>query len=71
MAALNLKPAAVLNNTVAGLHPDTTGMFVFTCDAGLKPQPASLSVELLKMADAAGLVPDIDGNGKATVRTPA
>jgi hypothetical protein len=64
---LHIKPAAVLKSGVAALHPDTTGMFILACDGTGTPQASSLPVELLKVVDAAGLVPDIDANGKATV----
>jgi hypothetical protein len=64
---LRIKPAAVLANGVAALRPDATGMFVLACDGAGVPQASSLPVELIKVVDAAGLVPDIDANGKATV----
>ncbi len=72
-AKLYIQAAAVLNNAVAGLRPDTTGAFVFTCDSGGTPQPGSLGVELIKVVDPSGMVPDLDANGKATAifGTPA
>jgi hypothetical protein len=64
---LHLKAAAVLTSAVAGLHPDATGMFVLACDGTGTPQASSLSVTLVKVVDAAGLVPDLDANGMATI----
>ena len=64
---LHIKPAAVLASGVAALRPDTTAMFVLACDASGTPQASSLPVELIKVVDGAGLVPDIDANGRATI----
>ncbi|HEY6912198.1 MAG TPA: hypothetical protein VI356_22655 [Myxococcales bacterium] len=65
---MQIQPAAVLTTGVVGLQPDATGMFVLACDGtSSTPQAGSLSIELLKVVDAAGLIPDIDANGKATV----
>ena len=59
-ALLRIAPAAVLSGKVAPLHPDTAGAFLFACDGTGTPIALSLSVELLKVADAAGLTPDLD-----------
>jgi uncharacterized protein (DUF2141 family) len=65
-ASMRLKPVAVLGTGVVALHPDSTSEFRFTCRSG-KPVGSSLSVELLKVADVAGLVPELDAMGRATV----
>jgi len=51
---------------VAALHPDSAGGFALACDVTGKPVGDSLEIELVKVGDAAGLVPRID-LGKATV----
>jgi hypothetical protein len=66
-ASIRIKPAAILGAGIVALHPDPTGAFVLACDGTGKPVASSLSVELIKVADAAGLAPEIDGSGKATV----
>jgi hypothetical protein len=66
-ASIRIKPAAILGAGVAPLHPDSAGAFVLGCDGSGKPIASTLSVELIKVADAAGLTPEIDGQGKATV----
>jgi uncharacterized protein (DUF2141 family) len=66
-ASMRLKPVPVLGAGVVALRPDSTGEFRFTCDGSGKPVGSSLSVELLKVADVAGLAPEIDAMGKATV----
>jgi hypothetical protein len=65
-ASIRIKAVPVLGAGVAALHPDTAGALVTGCDGSGKP---SLSIELLKLLDAdpAGLVPELDGSGKATV----
>ncbi|HET7787373.1 MAG TPA: hypothetical protein VFL36_15495 [Myxococcales bacterium] len=64
---LHIKAAAVLGSGVGALRPDSAGMFVLACDGTGTPQASSLSVTLIKVLDAAGLVPDLDANGKATI----
>jgi len=66
-ASFLIKPVAILGSGVAALHPDSTGGFVLACDGTGKPVGDSLGIELVKVGDAAGLVPQIDGMGKATV----
>lgn len=66
-ASMRLKPVAVLGTGVVALRPDSTGEFRLACDSSGKPVGSSLSVELLKVADLAGLAPEIDAMGKATV----
>jgi hypothetical protein len=66
-ASFLIKPAAILGSGVAALHPDSTGGFALACDGTGKPVGDSLGIELVKVGDAAGLVPQIDGLGKATV----
>jgi hypothetical protein len=64
---LHIKAASVLGSGVGALRPDTAGMFVLACDGTATPQASSLSIALIKVLDTAGLVPDLDANGKATV----
>jgi len=67
-STLGIAPAGVLSAKVAPLHPDTAGAFVFACDSTPKPIASSLSVELLEVADAAGLTPVLDPvTGRGTV----
>jgi hypothetical protein len=64
---LRLAPAAVLSSAVSALRPDTAGFFVLTCDGTGKPVAASLTVQLIKISDAAGITPDVDpSTGKGT-----
>ena len=58
--SLRIAPAAVLSGKVAPLAPDAVASFLFACDGSGAPVASSLSVELLKVADAAGLLPDLD-----------
>ena len=58
--ALYIAPAAVLTGKVAPIRPDTAATFLFACDGTGTPIAASLTVQLLKMADASGLTPDLD-----------
>src|SRR6267143_4108774 len=66
-ASFLIKPVAILGSGVAALHPDSAGGFALACDVTGKPVGDSLEIELVKVGDAAGLVPRIDGLGKATV----
>src|SRR5467141_3681576 len=66
-ASFLIKPVAILGSGVAALHPDSAGSFALACDVTGKPVGDSLEIELVKVGDAAGLVPRIDGLGKATV----
>ncbi|HZR11376.1 MAG TPA: hypothetical protein VFA79_22520, partial [Myxococcales bacterium] len=66
-ASMRIKPAAILGAGVAALRPDLSGAFVLGCDGTGKPVASALAVELIKVADAAGLAPEIDAFGKATV----
>jgi hypothetical protein len=66
-ASFLIKPVAILGSGVALLHPDSSGGFALACDSIGKPVGDSLEIELVKVGDAAGLVPQIDGSGKATV----
>ena len=59
-ALLRIAPAAVLSGKVAPLAPDAAAYFLFACDGTGTPVATSLSVELLKVADPAGLTPDLD-----------
>ncbi|HUJ29475.1 MAG TPA: hypothetical protein VLW85_25820 [Myxococcales bacterium] len=67
-ATLKIKPQAILGSGVAAIDPDAanSGAFVLACPSGT-PVASTLSLELVKMDDAAGLFPDIDANGKGTV----
>jgi len=65
-ASFLIKPVAILGSGVAALHPDSAGGFALACDVTGKPVGDSLEIELVKVGDAAGLVPRID-LGKATV----
>ena len=58
--SLRIAPAAVLSGKVAPLAPDAAAYFLFACDGTGAPLAGSLTVELLKVADAAGLAPDLD-----------
>jgi hypothetical protein len=66
-AALHIAPALILSNRLAPLHGDTSTSFVFACDGTQTPVASSLSIELLKMSDAAGMTPDLDAQGRGTV----
>jgi uncharacterized protein (DUF2141 family) len=66
-ASIRIKPAAVLGAGIAALRPDASGAFVLGCDGSGKPVGSSLALELIKVTGAAGLAPEIDGSGKATV----
>jgi uncharacterized protein (DUF2141 family) len=66
-ASFGIKPVAILGSGVAALHPDSTGGFALACDSTGKPVGDSVQIQLIKVGDAAGLVPRIDGLGKATV----
>jgi len=66
-ASLMIKPVAILGSGVAAFSPDSKGLFPLTCDGTGKPVGDSLKIELVKVGDSAGLVPQIDGLGKATV----
>ncbi len=66
-ASFLIKPVAILGSGVAALRPDSAGGFALACDGTGKPVGNSLEIELVKVGDAAGLVPRIDGLGKATV----
>ena len=57
----------ILGSGGAALHPDSTGGFALACDSTGKPVGDSVQIQLIKVGDAAGLVPRIDGLGKATV----
>ena len=66
-ASFRIKPVAILGSGVAAWRPDSEGGFALACDGTGKPVGDSLKIELVKVGDAAGLVPRIDGLGKATV----
>jgi hypothetical protein len=66
-AGLRIKPVAVLGAGLAALHPDSAGSFALSCDGSGKPLSSSLTIQLIKVADAAGMVPEIDAVGKAIV----
>src|SRR5882672_1562833 len=66
-ASFRIKPVPILGSGVAALHPDSTGAFALACDVTGKPVADSIQIELVKVGDTAGLVPRIDGSGKATV----
>jgi uncharacterized protein (DUF2141 family) len=66
-ASFIIKPVAILGSGVAALSPDSAGGFALACDGTGKPVGDSLEIELVKVRDTAGLVPQIDGLGKATV----
>jgi len=66
-ASFIIKPVAILGSGVAALSPDSAGGFALACDGTGKPVGDSLEIELVKVGDTAGLVPQIDGLGKATV----
>ena len=59
-SSLRIAPAVVLSAKVAPLAPDTAAYFLFACDGTGTPIAASLGVELLEVADPAGLAPELD-----------
>jgi len=70
-ASMRLKAAAVLGPGIAALHPDSPGALLLSCDAAGMPMVGSVSIQLIKVAGAAGLVPELDGRGRATVVSAA
>src|SRR2546428_799032 len=50
----------------AALRPDTSAALALACSGSGKPDVGSVSIELIKVGDAAGLAPELDSSGKAT-----
>jgi uncharacterized protein (DUF2141 family) len=67
LAAMQIEISAILGANVAALRPDTSAALALACSGSGKPVAGSVSIQLIKVADAAGLVPEVDSSGKATV----
>jgi uncharacterized protein (DUF2141 family) len=66
-ASMRMRAVPILGAGVSALRPDPAGAFVLACDGTGKPVGSSLSIQLIQVADPAGLVPLLDAEGKATV----
>jgi len=67
LASFKIRGVAVLGPGVVALRPDAAGAIPLTCDGSGKVVATSLGIQLIKVSDPAGLVPELDGSGKATV----
>ena len=67
LASFKIKAVAALGVGIVAFQPDPAGAMPLVCDGSGKPVASSLGIQLIKVADAAGLVPELDGAGKATV----
>jgi hypothetical protein len=64
--SFQIQPAALLTSKVVAFKPDASAAFFLACGAS-GPDPSSLSVQLVKVRDAAGVLPDVDGSGNPIV----
>jgi len=67
LASMQIELMAILDAKVAALRPDTSAALALACSGSGKPDVGSVSIELIKVGDAAGLAPELDSSGKATV----
>jgi hypothetical protein len=68
LASMQIQIGTVLDAKIAALRPDTSAGLALACGANGRPTTASVSIELIKLlGDAAGLSPELDAQGRATV----
>ena len=67
LASMQIEPTAILDATVTPLRPDSSAALTLACGGSGKPDVGSVSIELIKVDGAAGLLAEVDSTGKATV----
>jgi uncharacterized protein (DUF2141 family) len=66
-ASMRVKAAPILGDGVAALHPDSSGALLLSCDTTHRPVLSSVFIQLIKVSGTAGLLPELDPLGRATV----